>query len=174
MIYVQQSLLPDEKIIFGGTFHWMYSVSAFMWIAFCSLISIIIIVAAINFEFTGLPAQHYFKAVTQINPLFRVLAFGVFVFGVIKCGMMFAIRATTEIAITNRRLIYKRGIVARFVDEMSVDRIEGIIVQQSILGRILGYGRVVIRGMGVGAVVLPPMIERPVDLRRAVEHARDV
>ncbi len=54
---------------------------------------------------------------------------------------------------------------------MSIDRIEGVNVLQSIMGRIFGYGRVMVRGMGVGQVVLPP-IENPIAFRKAIEKAR--
>ena len=81
------------------------------------------------------------------------------------------IKATTEIAITNNRLIYKRGLVARYVGEMSIDRIEGVNVLQGIIGRLLNYGRVMVRGMGVGEVILPPL-QDPVSFRKAIEVAR--
>ena len=86
---------------------------------------------------------------------------------------MMVIKATTEIAITNTRLVYKRGLVARHVGEMSIDRIEGVNVLQTILGRIFNYGRLAIRGMGIGEVVLPP-IEDPITFRQAIEKARAI
>jgi len=69
-------------------------------------------------------------------------------------------------------LILKRGMVARHVDEMSVDRIEGVNVIQGILGRLMDFGFVVVRGMGVGEVVLP-QIEDPIGFRKAINRARD-
>ena len=54
----------------------------------------------------------------------------------------------TEIAVTNRRVIYKRGFISRTTAEMHMDKIESVRVDQSILGRILGYGRVTIMGTG--------------------------
>ena len=86
---------------------------------------------------------------------------------------MMIIKATTEIAITNRRLVYKRGLIARYVGEMNIDRIEGVNVLQGVWGRIFNYGRVMVRGMGVGEVVLPP-IEDPIRFRKAIEKARSV
>ena len=71
------------------------------------------------------------------------------------------VKATTEIAITTSRLVYKRGLVARTVGELNIDRIESIAVIQSVCGRIFNYGRLIIRGMGVGEIMLPP-IEDPV------------
>ena len=81
------------------------------------------------------------------------------------------VKATTEIAITNNRLIFKRGLVARQVGEINIDRIEGVNVLQTIMGRVFNYGRIMVRGMGVGEVVLPP-IEDPIAFRKAIEKAK--
>ena len=91
--------------------------------------------------------------------------------GVLKFAQMMVIKATTEIAITTTRLIYKRGLVARYVGEMNIDRIEGVSVLQSVFGRMFNFGQLVIRGMGVGELVLP-IISDPVKFRRALEKAR--
>ena len=84
---------------------------------------------------------------------------------------MMVVKSTTEIAITSSRLVYKRGLVARHVGEMSVDRIEGVNVLQSMWGRLFNYGRLAVRGMGVGEVVLPP-IKDPLMFRQAIEKAK--
>jgi len=80
-------------------------------------------------------------------------------------------KMSTEIAITNSRLIYKRGVVARHAGEIAVDRIEGVTVLQTILGRVFNYGRLSVRGMGIGEVVLPS-IENPLGFRQAIERAK--
>lgn len=174
MIYVQESLVPEEKIIFGGYFHWMYTVSAISWIFIGLFLSIAILYAGIKLEYSNLPSAYYMEAVWELNPLIRLGALAVFLFGILRFAIMMAIKATTEIAITNRRLIFKRGIIARTVDEISIDRVEGVLVEQGIIGRLLQYGTVIVRGMGVGAVVLPRMISNPVHFRKAVEKAREI
>lgn len=78
---------------------------------------------------------------------------------------------TTEMAITNRRLIYKRGMLARKTEELSLHRIEEVNVNQSILGRILGYGKVVCHGTG-GSKIETPTISRPMAFRRALQEAQ--
>ena len=55
---------------------------------------------------------------------------------------------TSEFAITNKRLIIKTGFISRNTFEMNLSKIESINVIQGILGRILGYGTVVIMGTG--------------------------
>jgi len=55
---------------------------------------------------------------------------------------------TSEFAITNKRLIIKTGFISRNTFEMNHSKIESINVNQSILGRILGYGTLIIMGTG--------------------------
>jgi uncharacterized membrane protein YdbT with pleckstrin-like domain len=43
----------------------------------------------------------------------------------------------TEIAVTNRRVIYKKGFIRRRTNEMNMDKVESMQVDQSILGRML-------------------------------------
>ncbi len=175
MIYVQQSLVPGEKIVFGGFYHWMYTVNALMWIGIGFVMALIVVNGAIFLQYGELPPTSAFlDAMWSVHPYVRIGAFCLFLFGLFQCGIMLAIKATTEIAVTDRRLIIKRGIIARHVDEMSVDRIEGVVVQQGIFGRIFGYGQVIVRGMGVGAIVLPAMIDNPIALRQAIDKAREL
>ena len=63
-------------------------------------------------------------------------------------------RWTTEIAITNRRIILKRGFIRRDTAEMHMDKVESVDVNQSLLGRLLDYGDVTVRGTGAGLETL--------------------
>lgn len=174
MLYVQQSLGPDEELIHVGKFHWMYTVSAFMSI-FWGLIGAILIMVGAYLVYTQLkfmPAgTGFFESIKIIHPGIRAFSFLFFILGLVKFAQMMVIKVTTEIAITNTRLIYKRGLIARQVGEISIDRIEGVNVLQSVFGRIFNFGRVMVRGMGVGEVILPP-IEDPISFRRGIEEAK--
>lgn len=55
---------------------------------------------------------------------------------------------TSEFAITNKRIIIKVGFISRKTLEMNLGKIESIAVDQTILGRILGYGTIMIIGTG--------------------------
>jgi uncharacterized membrane protein YdbT with pleckstrin-like domain len=55
---------------------------------------------------------------------------------------------TDEYVITNRRVIIKKGLIARYTLEMNLQKIETVNVDQSILGRILNYGCITIVGTG--------------------------
>ena len=77
----------------------------------------------------------------------------------------------TEIAVTNRRVIYKRGFISRTTAEMHMDKIESVEVDQSILGRILDYGKVTVLGTGIGTGSLGKIdepIAAPLELRNHI------
>jgi uncharacterized membrane protein YdbT with pleckstrin-like domain len=76
----------------------------------------------------------------------------------------------TEIAATNRRVVYRHGFFTRQVEEVAINRIEGVNMSQSLLGRIFGFGSVTIAGVGVEEVRLPP-IAQPMHFRKAIQEA---
>jgi uncharacterized membrane protein YdbT with pleckstrin-like domain len=86
---------------------------------------------------------------------------GIVVFlAIVWAGYRFLIYSTTELAVTSKRVIAKSGIVRRNVVDVSNSKIEGVTFHQGIIGRIFGYGSVLVRGTGVGQVPIP-FIERP-------------
>jgi len=194
MLYVQQSLGPGEEILTGARFHWMYTVRAVFWILFGLALGIAIGYGAIWWvvseyirdNYAELPpelfnqAWHqavatkggYLQILWSLNPILRFAILGFFLLGLFFFAHLMIIKATTEIAVTNERVIYKKGLIARHVGELGVDRIEGVSVSQGVWGRIWGYGTIIIRGMGVGEVILPPLIEAPISFRKAIQEAK--
>lgn len=194
MLYVQQSLSPDERLIHIGRFHWVYVGMAISWIFIGLLFSYLIIHVAVYMDVTSVINNRYsglseaqeaqaWQAVIQskggwISTILH-LHIGVKVASVtflmvgllIFVGRMITLMVT-EIAVTNFRIIYKTGLISRHIDEINIDRVEGTNVNQSILGRIFGYGQVTIRGMGVGEVAFPKMLVDPIKFKMAVKHAR--
>ena len=77
---------------------------------------------------------------------------------------------TTEVSVTNRRFVFKRGFIRRRTDEFSTARIEGVNLAQGFWGRILNFGTLHIRGSGIGEVDLPT-IRKPLEFRRAMVDA---
>jgi uncharacterized membrane protein YdbT with pleckstrin-like domain len=65
------------------------------------------------------------------------------------------IYSTTELAVTSKRVIAKSGIIRRNVIDVANGKVEGVTYHQGIMGRIFGYGSVVVRGTGVGQVPIP-------------------
>ncbi len=111
---------------------------------------------------------HYGKvSIWSIAPL---ILFG-FIFLVFNgIGVIFWIVAairyfTTELAITNRRVIAKFGLIGRETIEVSIQRIESIQIHQGIMGRILNFGSIILSGAGNPQVPIP-CIHDPLKFRR--------
>jgi uncharacterized membrane protein YdbT with pleckstrin-like domain len=184
MLYVQQSLAPDEQMIYVAKFHWYYDVQAVMSILWGLFLAASILVAfeqlvhyaplSVTSKILSTPMEEgdsMLTVIRKLHPGIKLFSLLIFLLGLVKFAQMMVIKATTEIVVTTNRLIYKRGLVARNVGEMSIDRIESITVMQSVLGRIFDFGRLVIHGMGVGELIMPNLAE-PIKFRRAIERAR--
>ena len=79
-------------------------------------------------------------------------------------------RWSSEFAVTNRRVIIKLGLVSRETLELSLSKVESIGVDQTLLGRILGYGTIIVIGTG-GTRERFDKISNPLGFRRAVMDA---
>lgn len=77
--------------------------------------------------------------------------------------------ATSELAVTNRRVLVKTGAVNRQTLEIFISKVESVGVRQSFLGRLLDYGTVIIRGTG-GSDEPFKMIAHPIRFRNAVQR----
>ena len=77
-------------------------------------------------------------------------------------------RFATEVAVSNRRVLIKAGLLSRRSIEVLLPKVESIGVDESFVGRILGYGSVIVRGTG-GTFETFDKIARPNELRRQVQ-----
>lgn len=100
-----------------------------------------------------------------------LLLLGIIVVGVIIFASAAIKMKTTDFAVTNRRVILKRGWLNRRTHELAVESVEGVSLDQSLIARLFGYGRVIVTGTGDAVIAFPPMAE-PVAFRRAIEAAR--
>jgi hypothetical protein len=195
MLYVQQSLGPKEEILMAARFHWMYTLQAIFWILFGLAMGIVIGYSMIWWEVTQeiratygsnlddvsyhkvwqiivMKKGGYLKILWGLHWFVRFGILGMFALGLWFFAHMMVKKATTEIAVTTERLIFKTGLIARNVGELNVDRIEGVSVRQDVMGRMFGFGRVCVRGMGVGEVTLPS-IEAPIEFKKAIHEAKE-
>lgn len=95
---------------------------------------------------------------------------GLLTLGFFGLGILFWISAairyfSTELAITNKRVIAKFGFISRNTIEINLPKIESIQVNQSILGRMFNYGSIIVSGAGNPQAPIPG-ISHPLNFRR--------
>lgn len=76
---------------------------------------------------------------------------------------------TTELALTNKRVIAKTGFIRRNTIELRLEKVEGLMVNQGIFGRVLNYGSVLVSGTG-GIKAPIPFISNPTQFRMVVNE----
>lgn len=151
MAYYTRVLQPDERVLVIGRLHWTIYLRAIL---------VLILAAAILAGSFSLQDANQ-QAVVQ------VVAAAVAVIGLV-IGLGVAIRRhATEIVVTDRRVIFKRGVLSRHTVEMNVSKIETVDVEQGLLARMFDYGTVIIRGTGSGFEPLRG-VGSPLAIRNAI------
>ncbi|QOW46928.1 MULTISPECIES: PH domain-containing protein [Acinetobacter] len=140
--YIEENLARDEKIIVKAQVTWL---SQFWYLLFGGL-----------FVLMALPSK---------NVIF-------FLLGIIFIAIAVIHVVTTELALTSRRIIAKSGLVRRNTIELKVNRIESLGVDQGVLGRILNFGSIAVKGIG-GSHAPIPYIARPMEFRQQVNSFLD-
>src|SRR5712671_3377565 len=133
--YIDDILQPGEKVLYSTNAHWV-----FYWPAIAAWI-----LAAALFVLSGMIAAG--PAVLVCWSLAAIVG----IFALYKTATSWFDRWTTETDVTNLRIVHKTGFIKRRTFEMSLDKVESVDVNQSILGRLLNYGNVTVRGVGEGA-----------------------
>jgi uncharacterized membrane protein YdbT with pleckstrin-like domain len=90
-------------------------------------------------------------------------------FGAAVIALGLELRSATEMAVTSARVVAKAGLLRRKTVELSLSKVECVIVDQGLLGRMLGYGNVVIRGTG-GTGEPFRTVRSPMEFRRQVQQ----
>jgi uncharacterized membrane protein YdbT with pleckstrin-like domain len=132
--YIDEILQPGERVLYSTNAHWIYYVPAILaWIVALAL----------------------FVASRQIDT-YSVMVLCLLGSGFVALAALYWTvkgwfhRFTTETDVTNLRVVHKTGFIKRRTFEMALDKVESVDVDQTILGRILNYGDVTIRGVGEG------------------------
>ena len=81
-------------------------------------------------------------------------------------------RMGSEFAVTNKRVIFKTGVGSTHSIELLLSKVEAIAVNQTVMGRMLGYGEIDVTGSG-GTRETFASIQSPYDFRSAVQAATD-
>ncbi len=146
MSYVDNNLLPSETVLYRTRRHWIVLVTPIAVGVFMVFISISV---TFNADMQGLGLLSLLAAAMVV------------VYGVLR-------RNSAEMAVTNKRIIIKTGIMTHHSLEMTFDKVESIGVDQGILGRSLGYGDIIVRGTG-GTPEIFGEITDPMQFRREVQ-----
>ncbi|MGC2410401.1 MAG: PH domain-containing protein [Methyloceanibacter sp.] len=147
MSYIKHVLPSGETIRYQGSVHWILYLPAI----------VLALVAA---------------AIAAVNLMVSWRYGWVFAAACLLFALLLALRAwfirwMTEIAITDRRVIYARGFIQRHSVEVHMDKIKSVDVDQTVLGRLFDYGDVTIHGTGT---TLEPLrdVDRPIAFRNEV------
>lgn len=134
MKYVQRVLQPGETVMHQAYLHWLIFLRA---IAF-----LVLAVAVFIGELVYHPSEPVVATAVVVIACFFVLLAAE---SALKAWLR---RITTEFAITDRRVIYKTGLFSRHTLEMNRSKVESVDVDQPLLGRVFGYGTIILRGTG--------------------------
>ena len=132
--YIDEILQPGERVLYSTNAHWIFYFPAILaWIAAIALF-----------------------AISRRSDVYSVEMLCLFGSGLVALAALYWTlkgwfhRFTTETDVTNLRVVHKTGFIKRRTFEMALDKVESVDVDQTILGRILNYGDVTIRGVGEG------------------------
>jgi uncharacterized membrane protein YdbT with pleckstrin-like domain len=140
MAYFDTVKQPDEQLVFQGKIHWSVYVTSIVMMVFGLMMAI--------------------SSVPIFGVFLLFLAFIAWVKAFLK-------RLTTEIVVTDKRVLIKKRLIARQTQEMNLSKIETVDLRQSIVQRMLGAGFVIVRGTGGTWEPIGP-IEAPLRLRNAI------
>lgn len=146
--YIDSILMPNEKVILKARIHWMMYFYPF-------LLTVFLVVEA---------------ATGNALPLGQEISF--FAAALFYWGYCWLRRRSTELALTDRRIIAKFGIISRKTFEIDLNKVEGINFKQSIFGRMLGYASVICKGTG-GNYAPIPNISNYFEFKKAYQNLRE-
>jgi uncharacterized membrane protein YdbT with pleckstrin-like domain len=148
MSYYAKALQPNERILYNKRLHWIVYAGATCF-------------SLLFWLFLALIGKNNNEAHSLISIASQILIC------ISPLMLAWIKRATTEIIVTDKRIIFKRGVIFRKTTEMNMSKVETVDVNQSIIGRILNYGTVLIRGSGSTYEVLQDVID-PLKLRNSI------
>jgi len=139
--YIDENLLPDEHVVYRAELHWIIFARA-----------IVVLVVGLVLVFV---------------PRIGQASLVVLLLGVVMLVPPFVAYRTTELGVTNKRVIVKTGLVRRRTLELLLRQVEAISVDQSLLGRLLGFGSITLTGTG-GVREVFHRVRDPLELRRRI------
>ncbi len=146
MSYIDGNLIEGEQVLYRTRLHWLIFLGPALFVA--------VVLAPIAW-FLALGSWSHYAWI----PL---------ALGVLVLLAAFIRRQSSDFAVTNRRVMTKVGVFHTRSIELLLGKIEAIAVEQSLMGRIFGYGDIVITGTG-GTHEGFSQIQSPLAFRNAVQ-----
>jgi uncharacterized membrane protein YdbT with pleckstrin-like domain len=159
MGYIEKNLISGENILYRTRLH---SVAAL----FPLLVGIVI---AVGGFFCLYASMAHRQDGAEDSKLWAAAGLALVVLGGVTVAVAVLKRNATEMAVTNRRILIKSGIMSRRTIELLLSRVESIVITEPFFGRMLGYGTVVVRGTG-GTPEPFTLIANPTEFRRHVQE----
>ena len=150
MSYIDANLLPGERVVFRTRLHWKLLVGPFVF-----LLVTLVPVAWLYWQGPWTPWILLAPA-----------------FGLLVLAAAIVRRQSSDFAVTTKRVMMKTGIFSTRSVELLLGKIEAIAVNQTLAGRLLGYGDIVVTGSG-GTEEAFGDIQAPLAFRRAVQSVTD-
>jgi uncharacterized membrane protein YdbT with pleckstrin-like domain len=164
--YVEKNLVAGETLLYQTRHHWIVLLGPL-------LVSLLLGIPGLGLlgesmaskagksqaaASTGISAG----GIAIIGLILLLAAIGTLSYGIAK-------RNATEMAVTNKRVLIKTGMASRRTLDVMLSRVESIGVEETVVGRVFGYGTVIVRGTG-GTPETFMMIAHPQEFRRAVQE----
>lgn len=140
--YVKRAMQPNEKVVFAAQLHWIiYKTGIFL-----------TILGGVLGHF-AVPVASFFvgdKWGALIDTPAKWVSVAMIALGTLHLLISFIRQMTTELVITDQRVIAKHGWIATTSYELMMTKVEGATIDQSVMGRMLGYGTLMVKGTGGG------------------------
>ena len=159
MSYAEKHLIQGETVQYRTKLHWI------VMLGHAGLMAFFLLAGAALLAFSWSTRN----SATPHSNILIWLALAAFLVASILLGIGVVKRGATVMVLTNKRVIVKTGLASRRTIELLLSRIESIAVEEPAMGRMLGYGTVVIRGTG-GTPEVFEKISHPLEFREQVQR----
>lgn len=159
MAYIENNLNFGERILYATHLHWVVLVRSILVDAFFSGAGIALLVWAVGGKLTE-------RGEAQT---IGMVAVALILIGNLILAVGWVRRSAWEAAVTNRRVIIKVGFLTKRTIELFLSKVESVGVEQTLFGRMLGFGSITVRGVG-GTNEPFSHVADPLEFRRQVQH----
>jgi uncharacterized membrane protein YdbT with pleckstrin-like domain len=159
MSYVAKHLIDGESIAYETRLHW--------------IVLLVPVLLAVLFDLTGAAllvlSMRSTAGKSAASETTMIAGVALLAIGTVFLARGILMRNATEMTVTNKRVFVKVGLAARRTVELLLSRIESIGVEETMIGRMLGYGTVIVRGTG-GTPEVFNMVAHPLEFRTQVQQ----